>query len=100
MVLAKIVARRVGDTDLELNAKRRSVAPGPAIVRALPPTPDFSTFFPVTPIDLDLTNVSMLYKMAKISGKHAPWQPLAMKSKFMVHLNQFNGLESINTWKS
>ena len=32
------------------------------MVRALPPIPDLATLFPVTPIVLDLTNVSMLYK--------------------------------------
>ena len=31
-------------------------------MRALPPIPDFSTFFSVTPIVLDLTSDSMLYK--------------------------------------
>ena len=36
------------------------VGPTPAIVRALPPIPDLSTFFPVTPIVVDLTNASML----------------------------------------
>ena len=38
----------------------RSVGPAPAILRALPPIPDKSTFFPVTPIVLDLTNASMI----------------------------------------
>ena len=31
-------------------------------MRALPPIPDFSSLFPVTPIVLDLISASMLYK--------------------------------------
>ena len=42
---------------------RRSVGPAPAIVRALPPIPDFSTLFPVTPIVLDLTIASMFHQI-------------------------------------
>ena len=67
----------------------RSVGPAPAIVRALSPIPDFSTLFPVTPIFLDLTSDSMLYKTQnpkfpqvplvtqskQISEVH-PWQPM------------------------
>ena len=32
-------------------------------MRALPPIPGFSGFFPATPIVLDLTNASMIYKI-------------------------------------
>ena len=42
--------------------RRRSVGPAPAIVRPLPPIPDFSTLFPVTRIVLDLTNDYMPYE--------------------------------------
>ena len=66
------------------------MGPAPAIVRALPPIPDFSTLFPVTPIVLDLTNDSMIYKnenpkflqvqslgtqSTQILEEH-PWKPL------------------------
>ena len=43
--------------------KRRSVGPAFAIVQALPPIPDFSTLLPLTPIVLDLTSDSMIYKI-------------------------------------
>ena len=69
--------------------KRRSVGPAPAIVRALPPIPDFFTLLPVTPIVLDLTSDSMLYKtqspkflqvplvtQSKQTSEVHPWQPL------------------------
>ena len=32
-------------------------------MRALPPIPDFSTLFPVTPIVLDLTIASMIHRI-------------------------------------
>ena len=46
---------------------------------ALPPIPDFSTLFRVTPIVLDLTNDSMLYKTQ--NAKILQVQSLATQSK-------------------
>ena len=62
---------------------------------ALPPIPDLSTFFPVTPIVLDLTNASMLtnhkFQIPKISHKHTAWQPLAMEIQIRDPLIQIEG---------
>ena len=63
---------------------QRSVGPAPAIVRALPPIPDLSTFFHVTSIVLDLTNASMLtnhqfQNFQKYPTNAHPGQPLAME---------------------
>ena len=41
-------------------------------MRALPPIPDLSTFFPVTPIVLDLTNASMLTNHRFPNSKNVP----------------------------
>ena len=58
-------------------------------MRALAPNPNFSTFFPVIRIVLDLTKAYMPSKLefeiSKISRKHTPWQPLAIKTKYVVH---------------
>ena len=62
-----------------------------AIVRALPPILDFSTFFPVTPIDDDLTKASMLSNFQFLNSKQIQQAPSFGNS---------NGLESIDTWKS
>ena len=52
--------------------------PAPAIVRALPPIPNLSTFFPVTPIVLDLTNASMLTNHQFPNSENVPQtHPLA-----------------------
>ena len=44
-------------------AAAHEVSDSPAIVRALPPIPDFSTLFPVIPIVFDLTSASMFHQI-------------------------------------
>ena len=69
----------------ELSAyQRRSLGPALAIVRALPPIPDFSTLFPVTSILLDLTNASMFYQI-QIHPVGTPFASLARRSNHLIN---------------
>ena len=62
---------------------RRSVGLAPAIVRALPPIPDFLTLFSVPPIVLDLTSSSMFYKI-QINPVTNPLATLAINSEHLI----------------
>ena len=68
-------------------------------MRALPPIPNLSTFFPVTPIVLDLTNASMLTNHEFSNSKNVPQTPLGnpwqWKSKYVIH--QFKLREVLRT---
>ena len=67
-------------------------------MRALPPIPDFSTLFPVTPIVLDLTIASMFHQIQSPKFLQVPLvapghkiqinpvgTPLAVKSKHLMN---------------
>ena len=58
-ILLQLVAPVIGNLQVVNKACRTA----PAIVRAPPPIPDFSTLFPVTPIVLALTSDSMCHKI-------------------------------------
>ena len=58
---------------------QRSAGPVPAIVRAPPPIYNFSTLFPVPPIDLDLTSASMFNKIQSPKFLQIPLATLGYK---------------------
>ena len=98
----------VGSTSATIKKVSRT---GPYRVRALLPIPNLSTFFPVKPIVLDLTNASMPTNHQFPNSKNVPqthpfghpwqWKPKYVIRQFKLReVLRTEALGSINTRKS